>query len=257
MIEATADHSPAPLVVEELSKSFGALKAVDRVSLEVRTGEIHAVIGPNGAGKSSLVNLITGFLAADNGRVLFEGRDITAAAAPERVRAGLARTFQIANLVANQTALANVMLAVQAREGSSLGFIRPFLTDRSIRLPALDYLERVGLGGRGDVPVHQLSHGERRQLELAIALATGARVLLLDEPMAGLGPEDSAEMIALLDALRRDNAILLIEHDMDAVFQLADRISVLVYGEVLTTDTPGNVRRSQAVRDAYLGDEAD
>jgi branched-chain amino acid transport system ATP-binding protein len=256
MIEATADHSPAPLVVEELSKSFGALKAVDRVSLEVRTGEIHAVIGPNGAGKSSLVNLITGFLAADNGRVLFEGRDITAAAAPERVRAGLARTFQIANLVANQTALANVMLAVQAREGSSLGFIRPFLTDRSIRLPALDYLERVGLGGRGDVPVHQLSHGERRQLELAIALATGARVLLLDEPMAGLGPEDSTEMIALLDALRRDHAILLIEHDMDAVFQLADRISVLVYGEVIITDTPENVRRSQAVRDAYLGDEA-
>ena len=257
MIEATADHSPAPLVVEELSKSFGALKAIDRVSLEVRTGEIHAVIGPNGAGKSSLVNLITGFLAADHGRVLFEGRDITAAAAPERVRAGLARTFQIANLVANQTALANVMLAVQAREGSSLGFIKPFLTDRSIRLPALACLDRVGLGGRGDVPVHQLSHGERRQLELAIALATGARVLLLDEPMAGLGPEDSAEMIALLDALRRDHAILLIEHDMDAVFQLADRISVLVYGEVLTTDTPQNVRRSQAVRDAYLGDEAD
>jgi branched-chain amino acid transport system ATP-binding protein len=257
MIEAAAGHSPAPLVVEDLSKSFGALKAVDQVSLEVRAGEIHAVIGPNGAGKSSLVNLITGFLAADHGRVLFVGRDITAAPAPERARAGLARTFQISNLIASQTALANVMLAVQAREGSSLGFIKPFLTDRAIRLPAFEYLERVGLGARGDVPVHQLSHGERRQLELAIALATGARVLLLDEPMAGLGPEDSAEMIALLDALRRDHAILLIEHDMDAVFQLADRISVLVYGEVIITDTPETVRRSQAVRDAYLGDEAD
>lgn len=256
MADATASHAPAPLVVKDLSKWFGALKAVNAVSLDVRAGEIHAMIGPNGAGKSSLVNLITGFLPADHGRVLFEGTDITCATAPERVVAGLARTFQISNLVASQTTLANAMLAVQAREGLSLGFIKPFLTDTAIRASALGYLDRVGLGGRGEVPVHALSHGERRQLELGIALATGARVLLLDEPMAGLGPEDSAEMIVLLDALRRDHAILLIEHDTDAVFQLADRVSVLVYGEVITTDTPENVRRSPAVRAAYLGDEA-
>lgn len=256
MPEVAAFTGPAALAVEELSKSFGALKAVDAVSIEVRSGEIHAVIGPNGAGKSSLVNLITGFLEPDHGRVLFEGRDITRAAAPERVRAGLARTFQVSNLIASQSALANVMLAIQVREGLSLRFVRPFLSDEAIREPARAVLATVGLDQRGDVPVVQLSHGERRQLELAIAIATGARVLLLDEPMAGLGPEDSEEMIGLLATLKKDHAILLIEHDMDAVFQLADRISVLVYGEVITTDTPENVRRSQAVRDAYLGDEA-
>ena len=246
----------APLVVADLSKSFGALKAVNAVSLEVRAGEIHAVIGPNGAGKSTLVNLITGFLQPDQGRVLFDGRDVTQATAPERVRAGLARTFQVSNLIASRTVLANVMLAVQARKGLSLGFVKAFEGDETIQAPALGFLEKVGLQGRANVPVHQLSHGERRQLEVAIALATEAKVLLLDEPMAGLGPEDLKDMITLLAALKADHAILLIEHDMDAVFQLADRISVLVYGEVIITDTPAGVRQSQAVRDAYLGDEA-
>jgi len=257
MTKVAPDRSQAaPLVVQELSKSFGALKAVNSVSLDVRMGEIHAVIGPNGAGKSSLVNLITGFLQPDHGRVVFDGHDVTRATAPERVRGGLARTFQVSNLIASRTALANVMLAVQAREGLSLGFIKAFEEDATIRTPAKGFLEKVGLQARADVPVHQLSHGERRQLEVAIALATQARVLLLDEPMAGLGPEDSKDMITLLAALKTDHAILLIEHDMDAVFQLADRISVLVYGEVIITDTPETVRQSQAVRDAYLGDEA-
>jgi branched-chain amino acid transport system ATP-binding protein len=246
----------AALVVEGLSRAFGALKAVDQVSLDVRPGEIHAVIGPNGAGKSTLVNLITGFLVLDDGRVLLDGRDVTHSSAPERVRAGMARTFQVSKLIASQTALANVMLAVQARAGASLGFVRAFALDAELREPALAFLDQVGLRPRAEMPVRQLSHGERRQLEVAVALATGARVLLFDEPMAGLGPEDSQEMIALLMALKADHAILLIEHDMDAVFQLADRISVLVYGEVILTDTPEAVRQSAAVREAYLGDEA-
>jgi branched-chain amino acid transport system ATP-binding protein len=243
------------LAVDGLTKAFGALKAVNGVSLDVRAGEIHAVIGPNGAGKSSLVNLITGFRAPDDGRITFAGRDITGLAAPARVRAGVARTFQISNLVTGQTALANVMLAVQARKGLSLGLWRPFASDRRVREPAEAHLGDVGLAERGDVPVGQLSHGERRQLEVAVALATGARVLLLDEPMAGLGPEDAGHMIRLLAHLKSRHGILLIEHDMDAVFQLADRISVLVYGEVLTTDAPSAVRRNPAVREAYLGDE--
>ncbi len=243
------------LAIEALSKSFGALKAVNSVTLDVGRGEIHAIIGPNGAGKSSLVNVISGLLPADSGKVVFEGRDVSRLAAPARARAGLARTFQISNLIPTKTALANVMLAEQARQGHSFHFLRPFASDASLTSPAMAQLERVGLAGRASIPVHALSHGERRQLELAVALAMRPRVLLLDEPMAGLGPEDTQQMIVLLGALRSEFGILLIEHDMDAVFALADRISVLVYGELLITATPDEVRQSQAVREAYLGDE--
>ncbi|MBU2533365.1 MAG: ABC transporter ATP-binding protein [Alphaproteobacteria bacterium] len=245
-----------PLVISGLTKSFGALKAVDNVSLDVRDREIHAIIGPNGAGKSSLVNLISGLIVPDAGAVAFFGRDITRLPAPDRARLGLNRTFQISNLIANRSVVENVMLAVQSHAGSSFRFIRPFATDKRLRETALHHLGRVGLAERSGVVVAALSHGERRQLELAVALAMAPKVLLLDEPMAGLGPEDSAQVIELLATLREELGILLIEHDMDAVFALADRISVLVYGAVLTTDTPDEVRRSPAVREAYLGEEA-
>lgn len=246
----------APLIVERLDKSFGALRAVQSVSLDVRHQEIHAVIGPNGAGKSTLVNLITGLLPSDAGTVTFDAIDVTRVPASVRAAQGLCRTFQISNLITNQSALENVMLAIQSRQGHSFNFLRPFANDPSLREPAFTRLQRVGLDGRGDVLVAALSHGERRLLELAIALAMEPKVLLLDEPMAGLGPKDSSQVIQLLASLRDSYGILLIEHDMDAVFQLSDRISVLVYGEVLTTDTPENVRQSPAVREAYLGDSA-
>lgn len=247
----------APLDIRALRKSFGALKATDGVSLDVRASEIHAVIGPNGAGKSTLVNLITGLLQPDSGEVWFEGSNITQLPAPDRARHGLCRTFQISNLITNRSALANVMLAVQSRLGHSMRFWKPFEGDVELRAPAMEYLERVGLAPRAGVLVSALSHGERRQLELALALAMEPKVLLLDEPMAGLGPEDSKEVVKLLASLRGSLGILLIEHDMDAVFALADRIPVLVYGAILTTDTPAHVRKSAAVREAYLGDEAE
>lgn len=245
----------APLVLKSLSKAFGALQATDDVSLDVRHQEIHAVIGPNGAGKSTLVNLISGVLPPDRGDVIFEGQTITGLPAPARARLGLCRTFQISNLIANRSALENVMLAIQSRQSHRMQFWRAFSSDASLQQPAMSELLRVGLEGRAHVLVAELSHGERRQLELALALAMQPKVLLLDEPMAGLGPEDSGQIIQLLAGLRGTHAILLIEHDMDAVFALADRISVLVSGAVLTTDTPAGVRKSKKVREAYLGDD--
>jgi branched-chain amino acid transport system ATP-binding protein len=222
----------------------------------VREGELHAVIGPNGAGKTTLIAQLAGELAPDRGRIRFAGDDVTALAMPERARRGLARSFQITSICPAFSALDNVALAVQAQSGHSFRFWRPARRDESLRAPARALLDRLGLAARADALAATLSHGEQRQLELALALATRPLLLLLDEPMAGLGPEESARMVALLRDLKRRHAILLVEHDMEAVFALADRISVLVYGRCIATGTPAEIRADRAVRDAYLGDEA-
>jgi len=244
----------APLLrTLSLVKRFGGLIATDQLSLEVAEGEIHAVIGPNGAGKTTLIAQLSGELAPDEGRVQFADTDITGLPVHARSALGLARSFQITSVFRGFTALDNVALAVQAHAGHSFRFWRAAKRDPDLREPARAMLTRVGLGDRADVPARHLSHGEQRALELAMALATNPRLLLLDEPMAGMGPEDSARMVALLKDLR-DRTILLIEHDMDAVFALADRITVLVYGRAIATGTPAEIRADRAVRQAYLGE---
>jgi branched-chain amino acid transport system ATP-binding protein len=246
----------AILQLTDLRKNFGALKATDGVSLELRAGEIHALIGPNGAGKSTLIHQISGSLTPDGGSIRFLGQDMAGLDMAARARRGLGRSFQISSLAPEFTALRNVMLAVQARQGSSFRFLRPVASDKSLTDPAMAMLERVGLENRANVPAAELSHGERRQLEVAIALALGPKAFLLDEPMAGLGPDGSKRLTGFLDALRHEAPILLVEHDMDAVFALADRISVLVYGRVIATGTVDEIRANPEVRRAYLGDTA-
>jgi branched-chain amino acid transport system ATP-binding protein len=243
------------LEVRGLTKSFGALLASDDVNLEVREGETHAIIGPNGAGKTTLISQLAGNLLPDRGRVRFAGEDITALSAPARARRGFARSFQITSIYADFTALENVMLAVQAHSGSSFRFWRPAREEAALREPASAILEEVGLGGRGDVLAANLAHGEQRALEIATALATGPRLLLLDEPVAGMGAEETQRMIALLSSLKGGKTLILVEHDMDAVFSLADRISVLVYGRIIATGAPEEIRASPEVRRAYLGGE--
>ena len=245
----------ALLETSDLVKRFGGITATDRLSLAVAEGELHAVIGPNGAGKTTLIAQLAGELTPDQGRICFAGADVTRLPMPERARSGLARSFQITSICRAFSALDNVALAVQARSGHSFRFWRPARRDERIRAPARALLDRLGLAARADIPAATLSHGEQRQLELAIALGTRPRLLLLDEPMAGLGPEESARMVALLRELKREHTILLVEHDMDAVFALADRISVLVYGRCIATGTPAEIRADRAVREAYLGDE--
>ncbi len=242
------------LAVSGLTKSFGALMATEDVTLDLRPGEIHALIGPNGAGKSTLIHQIAGTLKPDGGEVRFLGQPVTHLGVAGRARLGLGRSFQVSSLAPEFSALRNVMLAVQARQGSSFRFFRPVMGDASLTGPALAALERVGLKDRAGVPAAELSHGERRQLEIAIALALGSRAFLLDEPMAGMGPEGSRQLTAFLDRLRHEAPILLVEHDMDAVFALADRISVLVYGRIIASGTVDEIRADPQVRRAYLGD---
>lgn len=244
------------LELHGLKKSFGALKATDEVSLTLLPGEIHALIGPNGAGKTTLIHQIAGTLAPDDGHLTFRGHDITRLHMAERARRGLARTFQISSVLPDFSALRNVMLAVQARQGTSFRLFADVRRDKSLTDPARACLARVGLEARADIAAAKLSHGERRRLEIAIALATEPKALLLDEPMAGLGPEGARDFTKLLAELRREVPMLLVEHDMDAVFALADRISVLVYGRVIATGTVDEIRRDPAVREAYLGDAA-
>ncbi|WP_430257996.1 ABC transporter ATP-binding protein [Neorhizobium sp. IRS_2294] len=244
------------LQIDNLVKSFGALRATDGITLDLKPGEIHALIGPNGAGKSTLIHQICGTLKQDSGTIRLAGEDIGALSAAARARRGLGRTFQVSSLAQEFSALRNVMLAVQARQGSSFGFFRPVMRDRSLIDPAMAILERVGLSDRARLPAAELSHGERRQLEIAMALALQSKALLLDEPMAGMGPEGSKRLTGFLDTLRQEAPILLVEHDMDAVFALADRISVLVYGRIIATGTVEDIRRDPAVRTAYLGDHA-
>ena len=244
------------LEIRDLRKSFGALKATDGVSLTLMPGEIHALIGPNGAGKSTLIHQISGTIRHDGGTIRFLGRDMAGLDMAARARAGLGRSFQISSLAPEFSALRNVMLAVQARQGSSFRFFRPVSGDRALTGPAMEVLERVGLAGRARVPAAELSHGERRQLEIAIALALGSKAFLFDEPMAGMGPEGSKTLTNFLDGLRHEAPILLVEHDMDAVFALADRISVLVYGRIIATGSVDQIRNDPEVRRAYLGETA-
>jgi branched-chain amino acid transport system ATP-binding protein len=242
------------LELKGLSKAFGALKATDGVDLTVRPHEIHALIGPNGAGKSTLIAQVAGGLQPDAGRVVLLGEEVTGWSVARRARLGLGRTFQVSSLALDFSVLRNVMLAVQARESGARGFWKPVRKDEGLRQEALGVLDRVGLTARANDPAGTLSHGERRLLEIALALALRPRLLLLDEPMAGLGPEGTRELTDFFQALKAGTGMLLVEHDMDAVFALADRISVLVYGRIIASGTPDEIRASAAVREAYLGD---
>jgi branched-chain amino acid transport system ATP-binding protein len=242
------------LRVVAASKRFGGLLAVDAVSLDVAPGEVHAVIGPNGAGKTTLVNLITGVLRLDSGRIEVDGRDVTALPVHRRRHLGLGRSFQITSIFPGFTALENVSLAVQAVAGTSFRFLADAGLDPELAGAAEAALARVGLGAVAARPAGSLSHGEKRQLELAMALTGNPRLLLLDEPMAGTSPEESRRMVELIAALEGEVAVLLVEHDMDAVFRLADRITVLVGGAVVASDTPAVIRADQEVRRAYLGE---
>jgi branched-chain amino acid transport system ATP-binding protein len=242
------------LTAKGLVKSFGALRASDGIDLEVGEGETHAVIGPNGAGKTTFISQLAGSVRPDAGWIAFAGEDITRLSTASRARRGLARSFQITSVYLDFTALQNVALAVLARSGR-LGFWRDARSDSSLLQPAAEILQEIGLAERAHVLAANLSHGEQRQLEVAMALATRPRLLLLDEPMAGMGTEESARMIALLTSLKQRHTIVLVEHDMDAVFRLADRISVLVYGRIIATDTPERIRANEMVRKAYLGED--
>ena len=239
-----------------LRKAFGALVATDDVSIDLRPGEIHAVIGPNGAGKSTLIAQICGALAPDAGRVTLLGRDVTGDSTAERARAGLGRTFQISALAMEDTVLENVVLGALGASGRPWRFWRPALSRRDLVARAEAALARVGLADRRDDRTADLSHGQRRQLEVAVALTLAPRAFVMDEPMAGLGADGSQQMTGFLDGLRSEAPILLVEHDMDAVFALADRISVLVYGRIIATGTVDEIRRDPEVRAAYLGDAA-
>jgi len=243
------------LEVTGLRKSFGALRASDGIDLRILEGETHAIIGPNGAGKTTFIAQLAGHLRPDSGRIRFAGEDITALPAHARARRGLARSFQITSIYPDFTVLQNVALAVQARSGHSFRFWRDARNNASFNSPAREFLDQVGLANRHGVLAAHLAHGEQRQLEVAIALATQPRLLLLDEPMAGMGADESQRMIDLLAGLKSRHAIVLVEHDMDAVFRLADRISVLVYGRLIATDTPERIRANEEVRRAYLGED--
>jgi branched-chain amino acid transport system ATP-binding protein len=243
------------LKVNSLVKSFGGLLATDNLSFEVEAGNIHAVIGPNGAGKTTLIRQITGETKPDSGTVIFDGEDISDVPVHLRSARGLARSFQITNIFPDMTTWDNVALAVQAQAGHSFHFWKDARKDPLLREPALVFLEQVGLAERADIVAGQLSHGEHRQLEIAMALATRPKMLLLDEPMAGMGPEESKAMVAILQGLKRKLTILLIEHDMDVVFTLADQITVLVYGRGIATDSPEAIRNHPEVQAAYLGEE--
>jgi branched-chain amino acid transport system ATP-binding protein len=243
------------LRVEKLVRRFGGITATDNVSLDVAKGELHAIIGPNGAGKTTLISQLTGQLLPHSGSIWLAGRDITRVPAYRRSALGLARSFQITSLLPDFTALDNVAMAAQAHDGHSFRFWGNARKEQHLREAAQSALDRVGLGRRAEITVSRLSHGEQRELELAVALATRPQLLLLDEPMAGLGATESARMVQLLQELRREVTIVLVEHDMEAVFALADRISVLVYGRVIASDVPAAIRRNDEVKRAYLGDQ--
>ena len=248
--------SDAILSLSDVTKQFGSLLASDSVTLDLRPGEIHALIGPNGAGKSTLIKQIAGEIKSDRGDIHFNGQNINALDAVARSRMGLARTFQVSSLMPEFSVLQNVMLARQSVSGKVFRFFMPVRGDKSWVEPAMAQLERVGLADRAQMRAADISHGERRQLEMAVALALEPKAFLLDEPMAGMGPEGSKRLTGFLDGLRGQAPILLVEHDMDAVFALADRISVLVYGRIIATGTVDEIRGNDDVKRAYLGEEA-
>lgn len=248
-------QAEALLRVKGLTKSFGMLRVTDELDLDVRNGEIHALIGPNGAGKSTLVKQLSGEIEPDEGRILFEGRDITRAPPHMRTHLGIGRSYQITSIFPEYTALENVAMAVQSRLGHSFRLVRPAAGDPALEQPARAALEMVRLGGSAELPAYALAYGQQRQLEIAMTLALRPKLLLLDEPMAGMGLEESAFIVALLLSLKSEVAMLLIEHDMDAIFALADRITVLVYGRAIASGPPETIRNDPVVRVAYLGEE--
>jgi branched-chain amino acid transport system ATP-binding protein len=243
------------LELRGLVKRYGGLVATDNLDLTVERGEIHAIIGPNGAGKTTLIHQISGAIAPTAGAILFDGHDVTRLSMHKRVARGLARSYQITNIFRAQSVLDNLALAVQARRDSSLRFWKPAVADTGMFDEAREIAQRVGLGERIGAVAGSLSHGEQRQLEVGLALATRPKLLLLDEPMAGMGPEESARMVPLIASLKPDIAVVLIEHDMDAVFRLADRISVLVAGRTIASGTADEIRSDPEVRKAYLGED--
>jgi branched-chain amino acid transport system ATP-binding protein len=244
------------LELRSVSKHFGGVIATDGVTLDVMRGEVHALIGPNGAGKTTLIGQVSGDLESDGGSIVFDGADITLASQHERVRAGLARSYQITSIFGSFSVLDNLALAVQARSGSSFAFWRPVASESGLAGEARAIAAQIGLSGRESVVAAALAHGEQRALEVGLALATRPRLLLLDEPTAGMGPDESREMIALIERIRAQVAVLLVEHDMDAVFRLADRVSVLVSGRLIATGAPEAIRAHAEVRKAYLGEGA-
>jgi branched-chain amino acid transport system ATP-binding protein len=243
------------LSVTGLTKRFGGIVASASIDLDVGRGRLHAIIGPNGAGKTTLVAQLAGQLRPDSGTIRFDGVEVTHLPAYARARRGFARSFQITNVVRELTTLDNVALAVQAHAGHSFRFWHPARKDSGLRAPAENILRKIGLDARADDLAGQLSHGEKRALEIGMALATSPQLLLLDEPLAGMGPEESARMVRLLATIKSEATILLVEHDMDAVFALADTVSVLVFGRIIATGTPAEVRANPEVQRAYLGDE--
>ena len=243
------------LKIDGLVKRFGGLAATDHAHLSVQRGEIHALIGPNGAGKTTLIHQISGALAPDEGHIWFDGGDVTHLPMHQRALSGLVRSYQITSIFQRLSVLDNVALAVQAITGSSFSFWKPARAEAARYAQAATVVDRVGLSPQTHTLAGALSHGEQRQLEVGIALATRPQLLLLDEPMAGMGPDESESMVTLLQSLRSEATILLVEHDMDAVFRLADTISVLVAGQVIASDTPQHIKESAAVKEAYLGDE--
>jgi branched-chain amino acid transport system ATP-binding protein len=244
------------LELRNVSKHFGGVIATDDVTLDVKQGEVHALIGPNGAGKTTLIGQISGDLACDSGSIVFEGAEVARTTQHERVRAGLARSYQITSIFRRFSVLDNLALAVQARSGSSFSFWRPVAAETALAGEARAIAAEIGLSGRESAVAATLSHGEQRALEVGLALATRPRLVLLDEPTAGMGPEESQGMVSLIERIRARVAVLLVEHDMDAVFRLADRISVLVSGRVIATGAPEAIRAHAEVRKAYLGESA-
>jgi len=243
------------LRLEGITKRFGGVVATDRVALEVARGEVHALIGPNGAGKTTLIGQVSGSLASDSGNIRFLEKDITKLPQHQRVRAGLARSYQITSIFRRFSVLDNLALAVQARSGSSFSFWKPVSSEKVLVDEARSIAEQVGLSEKTSSLAATLAHGEQRALEVGLALATQPKLLLLDEPMAGMGPEESSRIIELIGRVRASVTVLLVEHDMDAVFRLADRISVLVNGRIIATDFPEKIKLNEEVRRAYLGDE--
>ena len=245
--------SDTVLSTQALTRHFGGLAAVNAVSLEVKMGELHAVIGPNGAGKSTLINMLSGDLPPTSGRVSINGRDVTGFAAHQISRMGVGRSYQKTNVFLSFTAFENCRLAAQSRQKSSMRFFRPAAKSAEVNRTAEEALAVAGLEARAESLASVLSHGEQRQLEIAMTLATRPKLLLLDEPLAGMGADESSSMVALLKRLVQTHAILLVEHDMDAVFALADRITVMVDGQVLASGLPAEIRANAEVQEAYLG----
>jgi branched-chain amino acid transport system ATP-binding protein len=243
------------LETHQLVKSFGAMTVTASVSVSVRPGEIHALIGPNGAGKTTLIAQIAGELDPDSGTITFEGRDITSLPVHKRARLGIRRMFQLTSVFRGYRAIDNLLLAFQAQNGHSFCFWKDGRNDRALHQSAMTLLDHVGMGDRAEMKAGALSHGEQRQLELAMVLAGSPRLLLLDEPTAGMGLEETERMVKLVSTLRGKYSVLLVEHDMDAVYALADRVTVLVYGRVIASGAVDEIRAHPEVRLAYLGDD--